>query len=128
VTAALDEGDRAIDEVTKDDTITLRAAEVLAAAEPRGPSPELVEERTEFKLLVFRTKQRVQVVVQPRRQDRFATAAVYLPDNPQRGVPSEVGEHGLHFDVGAPERVEGLVAKVVVQLVDGRNVTSEVKL
>ena len=43
-------------------------------------------------------------------------------------VAHEVGDHGLHFDVGSAERVRGVVAKVVVTLTDGRNVTSEVKL
>lgn len=125
---AMEEGDRAIDEVTKDDGPSLRAAPVPPAVEPRSPAPEIVEERSEFRLLVFRAKQRVQVVVQPRRQDRFAAAAVYLPDQPQRSLPSEPGDHGLHFDVGAPERVRGVVAKVVVRLSDGRELTNEVKL
>lgn len=127
---AMEEGDLAIDEATKGDVVTLRPAAVPLAVEARGPSDalEVIEERTEFKLLVFRSKQRVQVVVQPRRQDRFAAAAVYLPDQPQRSVGHEVGEHGLHFDVGTADRVRGVVARVVVQLSDGRNVTSEVTL
>ncbi|MBL8922891.1 MAG: hypothetical protein JNJ54_28845 [Myxococcaceae bacterium] len=125
---AMEEGDLAIDDVTKDEVPVLRAAPVPPAVEPRSPAPEIVEERSEFRLLVFRAKQRVQVVVQPRRQDRFAAAAVYLPDQPQRSVPHEPGDHGLHFDVGAPERVRGLVAKVVVRLTDGRELTNEVKL
>jgi hypothetical protein len=127
---AMEEGDLAIDEATKGDVVTLRPAPVPLAVEARGPSDalEVIEERTEFKLLVFRSKQRVQVVVQPRRQDRFAAAAVYLPDQPQRSVAHEAGEHGLHFDVGTADRVRGVVARVVVQLSDGRNVTSEVTL
>jgi hypothetical protein len=123
---AMEEGDLAIDDVTKDDAPSLRPAPVPLPVEPRAP--EIVEERSEFRLLVFRAKQRVQVVVQPRRQDRFAAAAVYLPDQPQRSLPSEPGDHGLHFDVGAPERVRGVVAKVVVRLTDGRELTNEVKL
>lgn len=125
---AMEEGDLAIDDVTKDDAPSLRPAPVPLPVEPRSPAPEIVEERSEFRLLVFRAKQRVQVVVQPRRQDRFAAAAVYLPDQPQRSLPSEPGDHGLHFDVGAPERVRGVVAKVVVRLTDGRELTNEVKL
>ncbi|MBL8941349.1 MAG: hypothetical protein JNM69_42780 [Archangium sp.] len=126
---AMEEGDLEIAALTKDEPV-MKVAPVLQLPVERTAkeAPEVVEERTEFKLLVFRTKQRVQVVVQPRRQDRFAAAAVYLPDQPQRSVAHEVGDHGLHFDVGAAERVRGVVAKVVVTLTDGRNVTSEVKL
>jgi hypothetical protein len=125
---ALEAGDEAIAELTKDEVVSVTARLPTAAARPTGDGPEVIEERTEFKLLVFRTKQKVQVVVQPRRQDRFAAAAVYLPDSPQRSVGAEPGEHGLHFDVGPAERVRGLVAKVVVTMADGRAVTSEVPL
>ncbi len=126
---AMEAGDAEIDALTKDEVMTVKSAPVSRPVEPRPqPQPEVVEERTEFKLLVFRSKARVQVVVQPRRQDRFAAAAVYLPDHPQRSVPHELGEHGLHFDLGSEDKVRGVVAKVVVQLADGRNVTSEVKL
>jgi hypothetical protein len=126
---ALEAGDEAIAELTKDEVVSLTARLPTAGAtRPGADGPEVVEERTEFKLLVFRTKQKVQVVVQPRRQDRFAAAAVYLPDAPQRSVGSEPGEHGLHFDVGPAERVRGLVARVVVTMADGRAVTSEVPL
>lgn len=125
---AIAAGDEAIDELTKGDVVTLRPVAAAASAARPNDALEVIEERTEFKLLVFRSKQRVQVVVQPRRQDRFAAAAVYLPDHPQRSVPHEPGEHGLHFDVGTAEHVRGVVARVVVQLVDGRSVTSEVSL
>ena len=125
----VDAGDAEIDALTKDEVMTVKSAPVSRPVEARPQTqPEVVEERTEFKLLVFRSKARVQVVVQPRRQDRFAAAAVYLPDHPQRSVPHELGEHGLHFDLGSEDKVRGVVAKVVVQLADGRNVTSEVKL
>jgi hypothetical protein len=126
---AMEAGDEAIAELSRDEVLTVSAH--VPAAVSRGSAegaPEVVEERTEFKLLVFRTKQKVQVVVQPRRQDRFAAAAVYLPDQPQRSVDSEPGAHGLHFDVGPAERVRGLVAKVVVTMADGRDVTSKVSL
>lgn len=127
---AMSAGDETIAELTKDDVVTLRSAPVSLPVEARSSAeaPELVEERTEFKVLVLRSKQRVQVVVQPRRQDRFAAAAVYLPDHPQRSVQHETGEHGLHFDCGTPERVRGVVARVVVQLADGRQLSSDVTL
>lgn len=126
---AMEDGDAEIEALTKDDVLTVKSAPVSLPVEPRSqPQPEVVEERTEFKLLVFRSKARVQVVVQPRRQDRFAAAAVYLPDHPQRSVPHELGEHGLHFDLGSADKLHGVTAKVVVQLADGRSLTSEVTL
>lgn len=123
---AMEAGERAIDELSEG----LASAPLAAAPHARAPSEslEVIEERTEFKLLVFRSKQKVQVVVQPRRQDRFAAAAVYLPDHPQRSVAHEVGEHGLHFDVGPAERVRGVRARVVVRLADGRDVSCDVSL
>lgn len=127
---AMRAGEEAIEEATKHDVVTLKAAPVSTTVEARGAegTVEVVEERTEFKLLVLRSKQRVQVVVQPRRQDRFAAAAVYLPDHPQRGLPQEPGEHGLHFEVGSPERVRGVVARVVVTLSDSRQLNTDVTL
>lgn len=97
---------------------------VLTARSPdpveRKSAPEVVEQRPEFKVLVFRTKQSVQVVVQPQRLDRFAAAAVFRGDDPDRAVPSRPGDMGLHFDLGSPERVAGTRARVVVKLVDGQ--------
>ncbi|MCC6332913.1 MAG: hypothetical protein IT380_02870 [Myxococcales bacterium] len=128
VMAAMEEGERAIEEVTKDDEPPLRSAPVPLPVEPRSSAPEVVEERTEFKVLVFRTKTRVQVVVQPRRTDRFAAAAVFRSDEPERGLPSRSGELGHEFDLGAPEDVAGRTARVVVRLVDGQTHAIEVKL
>jgi hypothetical protein len=97
-------------------------------ARPAADGPQVVEERAEFRLLVLRGRQRLQVVVQPRRQDHLAAAAVYLPGAPQRSVGATPGAYGLHFDVGPAERLRGAVARVVVTLSDGRSVTSEVPL
>lgn len=94
----------------------------------RSNSPEIVEERSEFKVLVFRSKKNVQVVVQPHRLDRFAAAAVYRSDEPDRAFPSSPGDMGLHFDLGAPERLVGAVARVVVKLTDGQTHAFEVRL
>lgn len=127
VMAAMEEGERAIEELTKDDP-PLRSAPVPLPVEPRGSAPEVIEERTEFKVLVFRTKARVQVVVQPRRPDRFAAAAVFRSDEPERGLPSSSGELGHEFDLGAPQAVAGLTARVVVKLTDGKTHAVEVKL
>ncbi|MEW5740486.1 MAG: hypothetical protein AB1938_16280 [Myxococcota bacterium] len=127
VMAAMEEGERAIEEVTKDDP-PLRSAPVPLPVEPRGAPPEVVEERAEFKVLVFRTRARVQVVVQPRRPDRFAAAAVYRSDEPERGLPARSGELGHEFDLGSPEAVAGRSARVVVKLTDGQTSAIEVKL
>lgn len=127
VMAAMEEGERAIEELTKDDP-PLRSAPVPLPVEPRGDAPEVITERTEFKVLVFRTKARVQVVVQPRRPDRFAAAAVFRSDEPERGLPSSSGELGHEFDLGAPQAVAGLTARVVVKLTDGKTHAVEVKL
>lgn len=127
VMAAMEEGERAIEELTKDDP-PLRSAPVPLPVEPRGEAPEVIEDRSEFKVLVFRTKARVQVVVQPRRPDRFAAAAVFRSDEPERGLPSRSGELGHEFELGAPEQVAGKSARVVVKLSDGQTHAIEVKL
>jgi hypothetical protein len=38
------------------------------------------------------------------------------------------GEYGLHFDLGAPERLRGQSARLVVTLLDGRSHSLEVQL
>jgi hypothetical protein len=60
--------------------------------------------------------------------DRLAAAAVYRSDEPERAVPSAPGEMGLHFDLGAPERLAGVLARVMVKLVDGQTHAFEVRL
>jgi len=124
--AAMDAAESAITEETKDEV--LAPATVPAFAVERASAPEIVEERSEFKVLLFRSKKNVQVVVQPHRLDRFAAAAVFRSDEPDRACPSSPGDMGLHFDLGAPERLAGLVARVVVKLTDGRTHASEVRL
>jgi hypothetical protein len=96
--------------------------------EPRSSAPEIIEERAEYKVLVFRTKARVQVVVQPRRPDRFAAAAVFRSDQPERALPSRSGELGHEFDLGTPAETAGRTARVVVKLTDGQSHACEVTL
>ncbi len=91
-------------------------------------SPEIIEERAEFKVLLFRSKKNVQVVVQPHRLDRLAAAAVYRSDEPDRPFPSSPGDMGLHFDLGPPERLVGILARIVVKLVDGQTHAFEARL
>ncbi len=124
VLAAMAAGDEAIDELTEPTAKTTP----LPVAAAHSSSLEVVTERAEFKVLLFRSKAQLQVVVQPRRQDRFATAAVYLSHEPKRALPSSPGEHGLHFDLGKPERTVGSVARVVVKMTDGQSASSEIRL
>lgn len=126
--AAMAAADETIDELTRNETSPQPGAPIPFPVEPRGPAPEIIEERTEFKVLLFRTKSKVQVVVQPRRQDRFKTAAVYRSDEPNRAFPAEPGDMGLHFDLGPPEGLAGSTARVVVKLNDGQTHAFEVKL
>ena len=46
-------------------------------------SGTVIEERSEFRVLLFRRAERVHLVVQPRREGQLAAAAVYLPDAPE---------------------------------------------
>ncbi len=94
----------------------------------RSNGPEIIEERSEFKVLLFRTKKSVQVVVQPHRLDRFAAAAVYRSDQPEQSWPAQPGDMGVHFDLGDPERLAGTRARVVVKLTDGQTHAIEVRL
>ena len=126
VMAAMAAGDEVIDELSAGEPSVLRAAPVTARA--LLSTIDVVAERAEYKVLVFRSKAQVQVVVQPRRQDRFAAAAVYLAHEPTRALPSAPGEHGLSFDLGRPEKIAGAVARVVVKLSDGQSVSSEIRL
>ena len=125
--AAMDAAEAAITEETQDEVVVPRAAPVTIPVE-RSSSPEVIEERAEFKVLLFRSKKSVQVVVQPHRVDRLAAAAVYRSDEPDRPFPSSPGDMGLHFDLGAPERLVGVLARVVVKLVDGQTHAFEVRL
>lgn len=122
--AAMEAAESAITEETKDE---VRAAPVSIPVE-RSSTPEIIEERSEFKVLLFRTKKSVQVVVQPHRLDRFAAAAVYRSDEPERTFPSRPGDMGIHFDLGEPEKLNGVTARVVVKLADGNTHAFEVRL
>jgi len=127
VLAAMAAGDEAIDEVTQGEPSVLSSLSPAVSSEPKSTF-QVVTERAEFKVLVFRSKAQLQVVVQPRHHDRFATAAVYLAHEPNRAVPSAPGEHGLYFDLGKPARTMGSVARVVVKLTDGQSISTEVRL
>lgn len=125
--AAMEAAEAAIAEETAGEGVVLKVAPVPTPVE-RSSAPEIIEERAEFKVLLFRSKKNVQVVVQPHRVDRLATAAVYRSDEPDRPFPSAPGDMGLHFDLGPPERLVGVLARVVVKLVDGQTHGFEVRL
>ncbi len=127
--AALAEGERAIDEISGP------APEVNVIPIDRAPSGriepgkgEVVAERAEFKVLLFRRKERVQLVVQPQRKDRFSTAAVYLADAPEVARPSTSTAEGLEFDLGPASKLQGQQARVVVRLQGGTEVATLVRL
>lgn len=122
--AAMEAAESAIADETKHEV----SVPVAASPVERSGAPEIIEERSEFKVLLFRTKKNVQVVVQPHRLDRFAAAAVYRSDEPDRAYPSKPGDMGIHFDLGEPERVAGTTARVIVKLADGNTHAFEVRL
>lgn len=123
--AAMEAAESAITDETKDE---VRSVPVVSSPVERSGTPEIIEERSEFKVLLFRTKKNVQVVVQPHRLDRFAAAAVYRSDEPDRAFPSKPGDMGIHFDLGEPEKLAGTMARVVVKLNDGNTHAFEVRL
>ncbi len=125
--AAMEAAEAAIAEETASEVAVPQSAPVSIPVE-RSITPEIIEERAEFKVLLFRTKKAVQVVVQPHRLDRLAAAAVYRSDEPDRPFPSAPGDMGIHFDLGAPERLVGVLARIVVKLVDGQTHAFEARL
>lgn len=126
--AAMDAAEAAIAEETADEVAAPQAAPVFTPVERPSNTPEIIEERAEFKVLLFRSKKSVQVVVQPHRLDRLAAAAVYRSDEPDRPFPSAPGDMGLHFELGPPDRLVGVLARIVVKLVDGQTHAFEVRL
>lgn len=125
--AAMEAAEAAIAEETAGEVAVPQSAPVSIPVERRS-NPEIIEERAEFKVLLFRSKKAVQVVVQPHRMDRLAAAAVYRSDEPDRPFPSAPGDMGIHFDLGAPERLVGVLARIVVKLVDGQTHAFEARL
>jgi hypothetical protein len=131
--AAMEEGERAILELTGEAPTTPDNVRPLRRAAGQGSAPAsgggtVVEERSEFRVLLFRRAERVHLVVQPRRQGQLAAAAVYLPDSPEKALPSHPTDTGLDFDLGSEKQLERVTARVVVSLKGGRSTTIAVKL
>ena len=123
---AIEEGDRAIDEVTLGSDPGRPV--VPLSIEPRSAPPDVVEENRDFKVLVFRGPRTVQVVVQPHDPRRLATAAVFRSGDAATPLAPVSGEYGLHFDLGAPGPLAGQSARIVVKLADGQSHSLEVVL
>lgn len=127
--AALEEGERAIEELEatqgkrENNVVPLRAD-----VGPRSTDGTIVDERPEFKVLLFRGGQRVRLVVHPRREGSLAAAAVFLPDAPDQSKPHKRTDSGFEFDLGPQERLQRVTARVVVSLKNGSSATVAVKL
>ena len=128
--AALAEGERAIEELVGPPPELVNVIPIDRAAPGRAEpgKGELVAERAEFEVLLFRRKERVQLVVQPQRKDRFSTAAVYLADAPEVARPSTSTAEGIEFDLGPVSKLSGQQARVVVRLQGGTEVATLVRL
>lgn len=124
--AAMEEGDRAIDEVLQG-AAPERPVVTLPTAS-RATPPDVIEDNADFKVLVFRGPRTVQVVVQPSDPRRLAAAAVFLPDDIGRPLEPFAGEQGLQFELGSPEPLLGQSARLVVKMLDGKSHSVEVRL
>lgn len=131
--AAMEEGERAIVELTggaptSPDNVRPLRRDAGQGSPAAAASGQVVEERNEFRVLLFRRAQRVHLVVQPRRDGALAAAAVFLPDAPESARPSHATEAGLDFELGHEKQLERITARVVVTLKGGRSTTVAVKL
>jgi hypothetical protein len=123
--AAMDAAEAAIVELSQD---AAPAAAPVSVPVERSAAPVVIEERPDFKVLVFRSKRGVQVVVQPRDPHALAAALVQRSDEPERSFPSRRGEMGQHFELGPPEALAGVLVRVSVKLIDGQTDAVEVRL
>ncbi len=128
VLAALEEGERAIEELEDDVPPPTRLVPGGRPVEPRDEAPQIVLDRPECQVLVFRSPRRVQVVVQPLHRERLAAAAVALPDEPGSRQEAAPGPLGLFVDLAAPERLKGRTVTVAVTLTSGQRVDGEFTL
>jgi hypothetical protein len=129
--AAMEEGERAILELTGDQPPmpdNVRPLPRRDAGQPSKSTGTVVDERTEFRVLLFRRTERVHLVVQPRRTGQLAAAAVYLPESPETTRPFTATDAGLDFDLGPEKQLDRVTARVVVSLKGGRSTTIAVKL
>lgn len=129
ILSALDAGERAIEELTEGDVPpTPRAKAPEKPVEPTDAPPEQLAERAEFKLLVFRSKSRLQVVVQPRPGQQRLAATLEVPEVFERPEPAKSDALGLLVDLGDPARYRGKRAIARVTLASGAEVVVEAVL
>jgi hypothetical protein len=129
ILSALDAGERAIEALTEGDVPpTPRAKAPERTVEPTEAQPEQLAERAEFKLLVFRSKSRLQVVVQPRPGQQRLAATLEVPEVFERPEPAKPDALGLLVDLGDPARYRGKRAIARVTLASGDEVVVEAVL
>jgi hypothetical protein len=94
------------------------ALEQGEAAEPApGPAgrvsqgPDALHQHPDFKVLVFRSRRVMRVVVEPRREERLVAAALRRPEGGPGGLQATPGPDGLEFEV--PGSLRGAVRLVV---------------
>lgn len=123
--AALSEGEEAIREITEPAKRRTRPGLGLSGLNPmqgdqrarvrNTEEPDVVADHADFRLLLFRRRERLRLLVQPRRAGRVAAAAVFLPDDPRRSLSARPGPDGFELDISESLRVRGAV-RVRVQL------------
>lgn len=106
--AALAEGEEAIRDL---DNVGTAPGVVVsmdrARAKNASGEAEVVADHDDFRVLLFRRRDRMKLVVQPRRAGRVAAAAVYVADAPERALAARQGPDGLELDISDSLRVRG---------------------
>jgi anti-sigma factor RsiW len=93
---------------------------------PREAAPELMEARSEFKVLLFRDPRRARLVIEPVKSARIAAARI---DAPWAGSPSAARAGGnLEFDLGPAKSLRGRRVSLAIDLLGGVQVSLEVEL
>lgn len=111
---AMDEGEKAIEELEREDDVP--------TSRPAGPRARtrrtVVEDRREFRVVLVRGHGRIRLLVEPREARGFAAATVSLP--PQRSVltPRHTSD-GLEFDLGEDKDLEGRTARLLLKITEG---------
>ncbi len=101
--------------------------EPMVAPSSREAAPELVEARSEFKVLLFRDPRRARLVVEPMKSFRIAAARI---DAPWAGSPSPIraGSGGVEFELGPSKALRGQRVSLTVDLVGGAQLDLEIEL
>lgn len=125
ILTAMEEGEAAIAELEgAPDSMVPSADPRRGAGQASAGRAEVIDERSDFTVLAFRRRERLEVVVQPRRGARIAAAAVLGLNQSFDGQPSPLG---TSIDLGPEQRWVGVVAQVRVTVGDRRPVTLEAR-